>query len=130
MRYYALAECALNTHITTVSSRYNLRVNDALRLKFQKMYTHSKLIYSYFSLVLKYFSISPNRTVAQSHQHKHTRSQWAQTHSHRQGHTYRQNTHSYIHRNNESGTFIGMARIASNMVRLQFKPLCICHKTQ
>lgn len=42
-------------------SRYNLRVNDASRLKFRKMYVHTylKLICSYFSLFLKYFSLSP-----------------------------------------------------------------------
>lgn len=61
-------------------------------------------------------------------------------HRHKDIHTIEIHTHLGIHLQTHSGTHTHThshahirpmeARIASNMVRLRFKPLCICHKIQ
>lgn len=95
-----LAECALNTHITTVSSPiHNLRVNDVLRLKFRKMYTHSKLIYSYFFAHLEIFFSISHKPIAQSHTHTLTLTD-------AQIHRWNSHTHTWRRRERERQTII------------------------
>lgn len=118
------ADCALYTHRetnTTVSSRYNLRVNDALRVLNSKQDIHTFQINLFVLFALLEAFFYHRCTASLTHVHTVANGTGTDTFARPSSHAHRTHTHADSRANS-----VGMARIASNMVRLRFKPLCIC----